>query len=224
MKRLLLVMCLSILLPSHAHAVCEKMWDTAKLARAGGEKSVLESISTSWFQGIDIVREKIDAQSGITTTLYLCEDHEPNALAWNSFGKNFTALTLGMHQIVGNNWHIYAALIGHENAHLVKNHGVNRSIFNTVMQTAFDGSINIPGASLAIESIGASYSRTEEFEADKYGMLYAHCSGFSPEEVLHLQEKLNNGSHFLSSHPSSQSRIRRLSTAISIQKRRPKCK
>ena len=224
MKRFFLVMCLATLMPSSAYAFCEKMWDTAKLARAGPTRTALAAIPTSWFQGINIVHEKIDKQSGIKTTLYLCEDHRPNAFAFDFLGQRFTALTTGMYLMFGNDWHAYAAVIGHENAHIVKQHGMSRLMLDTAMRVAANGAVSIPGASLALGAIGSSYSQSEELEADKYGMQYAYCAGFAPEAALHFHEKVKSGFHFMSSHPTSDARIRLLRKAIAKQKRWAKCK
>ena len=76
---------------------------------------------------------------------------------------------------------------------------------------------------LGISAIGASYSRDEEREADKYGMRYAYCAGFSPEGAIRLHRKLDSASNFLSSHPSSRQRIATLHSAISVQKHTPDC-
>ncbi len=228
-----------LLLPLAAQGNCEKLWDVAELAKIRAEQVTLKSggqdgvkIPTRWFQGLNIIRQKIDAQSGISTTAYLCDAREPNAFAWREGGQNFVALTVGMYDLIGDDWHAYAALVGHENTHLVKNHGrkrQKREIALTLGQMAL-GSILARNeitdqlTSLAASAFGASYSRDEEREADQYGMIYAHCAGFSPQGAIRLHKKLDSSSNFLSSHPSSKSRISALQSAIAEQTRAPKCR
>ena len=59
------------------------------------------------------------------------------------------------------------------------------------------------------------FNRTQEYEADKYGMIFMAMAGYNPEEAIKVQERMaakGNGSgvDFLSTHPSSDKRIQAL--------------
>ncbi len=219
MKYILRIMLL--LLPVSAHAVCDNMWDTAELAQQRKETIRLTGAPLYWFQGIDILRRKIDTQSGISTNLYLCDSSVPNAFAWRARGQNNTAITTGMYRLLGDDWQAYAAIVGHENAHLVKKHGLYRVLRGAAL-TVLSGHIDLP--TIAFDAVNATYGRGEEYDADRYGLGYALCAGFSPIGGVRLHKKLNSASSFLHSHPSSKSRISALQKAAEKHLRAPKCK
>ena len=59
------------------------------------------------------------------------------------------------------------------------------------------------------------FNRTQEYEADKYGMIFMAMAGYNPEEAIKVQERMaakGSGSRvdFLSTHPSSDKRIQAL--------------
>ena len=62
-------------------------------------------------------------------------------------------------------------------------------------------------------SIGLlKFNRTQEYEADKYGMIFMAIAGYNPEEAIKAQERLmavekGVNVEFLSTHPSTQNRI-----------------
>jgi len=202
-----------------ADARCSRMWDTAKVVHSGA--SPLAAIPMDWFRGIDIVRNKIDAQSGIKTNLYLCEASAPNAFAWIHRGRKGVALTTGLWLLLGNDWHAYAAIVGHENAHHALGHRVLRVTRGMTLSgiSAFTG---IPA--IGTRAINAPFSQKEELDADKHGLRYALCAGFSPGGAARLLDKLNTTSSPLHSHPSSKLRIRSLQTAAKAHERAPRCR
>ena len=57
------------------------------------------------------------------------------------------------------------------------------------------------------------FNRTQEYEADKYGMIF--MAGYNPEEAIKAEERMmklegKQNAEILSSHPSSQNRIEEL--------------
>ncbi|MGR3914409.1 MAG: M48 family metalloprotease [Gammaproteobacteria bacterium] len=212
------------------HAQCKSLWPVEELAQVHArvvelrsKRGVAARIPRDWLRALRITAARLDAAAGISTSLYLCDARAPNAFAWREGGANNVAVTLGMRTLIGNDWHAFAALLGHENAHLVKNHGARRqqralglALGESILKTLLsDGGappavfgIDLLGAGAAV--IGASYSREEEHEADAVGMRYAHCAGFAVEGALTLHRKLGGASDFLSGHPSSAKRIRAL--------------
>jgi predicted Zn-dependent protease len=59
------------------------------------------------------------------------------------------------------------------------------------------------------------WSRQQETEADKYGLIYAAMAGYDPREAIPFWERMStasgaNSPEFLSTHPSDEPRIRKL--------------
>ena len=59
------------------------------------------------------------------------------------------------------------------------------------------------------------FSRTQEYEADKYGMIFMAMAGYNPEEAIKAQERMmamekGRNVEILSTHPSTEKRIEAL--------------
>jgi len=124
-----------------------------------------------------------------------------------------------------------ASVMGHEIAHAVAKHSVERASRGVLLNTStqlidiFSGgklsSINrVTGMNTVglLSQIGIMnpFSRTQETEADYLGMIFASLSGFDIRETKKLWERMkeaNKGkepSQFMSTHPSSSERIKNL--------------
>jgi len=119
-----------------------------------------------------------------------------------------------------------AAVMGHEIAHALREHGRERAS----QQAAQNAVVGIGAAILGIGDAGASlanvvadvtfglpYSREFEREADRIGVELAARAGYDPRAAVTLWQKMaqtGNGGppQFLSTHPSEQSRIEDLRT------------
>ncbi len=121
-----------------------------------------------------------------------------------------------------------AAVIGHELAHVIAHHG-NERVSN---QLAANAGLSIAAALLSTNSqssqqlvlaglgLGLQYgvlmpfSRSHESEADRIGLDLMARSGFNPQQSIQLWQNMaragSNGPEFLSTHPSSDTRIRDL--------------
>ncbi len=123
-----------------------------------------------------------------------------------------------------------AVVLGHEITHAVAKHGNERMSEGLVQQ--------LGGAALSVamsskpeqtrslflqaydmgSTIGVSlpHSRNQEYEADKFGLMYAALAGYNPREAIPLWQRmqaLSNGQkqpEFLSDHPAEGNRIERL--------------
>jgi Zn-dependent protease with chaperone function len=224
------------LLPAWVYAGCSKGWEVTTLVATGsdhtliGERSNSYSVSARWLRGLSDTRERIDQASGIHTRLIICSSEDANAFAWRAGETNMTGVTLGMVKLLGDDFNAIAALLGHENAHLVLNHGQlqsNRSfglgviqlLAGVALEVAFQRDMGIRGlgsdlSSLGNQAISAAYSRDAEREADSHGVGYASSAGFNPTGSLTLHRLLATSSNFLSTHPSSEDRIGRLQGKI----------
>jgi Zn-dependent protease with chaperone function len=236
MRKILLL--LLFILPNVAEARCLGMWEVSTLARGPHtayrlntkDGHTLITISNSMVQKIDNISAKIDRASGVYKKLFICGNRTPNAFASRSSGVNFVAITTGLIERAGSDWDVYAALIGHENAHLVHGHGNQRQTrkfaigFLQILaqaavasMTGHDSLARTFGeevVGLGGEAIYANYSRDDEAEADRSGLNFAYQSGFDPFGAIRLHKLLGSSSDFLSSHPSSSDRIASLTAQI----------
>ena len=226
----------AVLLSKPALAGCDKGWEVATLASTKinhslvGDRNNAHFVSADWLRRLTDTRERIDRASGIYTRLLICNSEEVNGFAWKAGMTNMTAITLGMVKLLGNDFDAYAALLGHENAHLIFNHsqqksdraiglGILQLLAGVALEVIFQQNLGLRGlgsdlSSLGNQMISASYSRDAERESDRYGIKYAYQAGFDPDGALRLHRRLAMNSNFLSTHPSSEDRIQLLQKEI----------
>ena len=123
-----------------------------------------------------------------------------------------------------------AAIMGHEIAHAVREHGRERvsqalaqNVFsNVALATAGPGSAkSIDAANQIMQYVLVlPNSRQNEKEADAIGVEIAARGGYDPRAAITLWEKMSkeskgkNPPEFLSTHPSNQNRIKELSALM----------
>jgi predicted Zn-dependent protease len=119
-----------------------------------------------------------------------------------------------------------AAVMGHEIAHALREHGRERASQQAAQNAVIGIGAAILGVGGAGESVanivadvtfGLPYSREFEREADRIGVELAARAGYDPRAAVTLWQKMaqagGGGSpQFLSTHPSEQSRIADLQT------------
>ncbi len=122
-----------------------------------------------------------------------------------------------------------AIVMGHEIAHAIAKHGNERMSQAMVQQLggmALEVALaqkpqetqDIFMASYGIGSqVGAMlpWSRQQETEADKYGLIFAAMADYDPREAIPFWQRMSEASganppEFLSTHPSDETRIRKL--------------
>lgn len=126
-----------------------------------------------------------------------------------------------------------AAVIGHEIAHATARHGAERvsqnlavNVVGTGLQAGL-GSMDPRSQSLIMAAYGAGstvgvllpYSRTQERESDTIGIKYMSKAGYEPEAAVQLWQRMSELGgrapfEFLSTHPSSESRIEELRSMV----------
>lgn len=122
-----------------------------------------------------------------------------------------------------------AIVMGHEIAHAVANHG-NERMSRAMVQQLGGTALEIALAQKPEETrdlflmsygigsqVGAMlpWSRQQETEADKYGLIFAAMAGYNPEEAIPFWQRMSsagggNPPEFLSTHPSDARRIKNL--------------
>ena len=124
-----------------------------------------------------------------------------------------------------------ASVMGHEIAHAVAKHSVERASRGVLLQTGTSlidiftgGKLGQINRATGMNTVGLlsqigimnPFSRTQESEADYLGMIFASLSGFDIRETKKLWERMketNKGKEppqFMSTHPSSSKRIKDL--------------
>lgn len=126
---------------------------------------------------------------------------------------------------VATNQDQLAAVIGHEVAHVIAGHSASRVSNQMAAQlgvgavaagTGYDPQMIGMGANLLLLM---PFGRGDEREADALGMDYMARAGFDPRQAVELwrnMERQGGGAppQFLSTHPSTESRIRDLSERV----------
>jgi metalloendopeptidase OMA1, mitochondrial len=160
----------------------------------------------------------------------LFESNDPNAFALPG-GK--VGVYTGILPITKDDAGL-ATVVAHEIAHASARHGAERVSQGMVAQvggavlSAALGAYGIGGATqdLAMQAYGLGtqygvllpYSRTQELEADRIGLLYMARAGYDPREAIAFWQRFaayNSGKggsapEFLSTHPLDQNRIAQL--------------
>ncbi|MCD6673796.1 MAG: M48 family metalloprotease [Burkholderiaceae bacterium] len=176
---------------------------------------------TVQIKSIHEIKERIEQAARIRARLLISHDKEPNAYAGRMNGWLSIGLTSGMIDLLGNDRDAYAAVLGHEFAHLHLNHSKAREERRVPMQAAsliLGTALSIAGVPLGgtIADVGTtmietSYSRDEERDADAKGLEYVIQAGFDPHGAVRLWERMQTQASgfslpFLSTHPMSQER------------------
>jgi len=121
-----------------------------------------------------------------------------------------------------------ATVMGHEIAHAIARHsmeqyalqlgaaalGVATSGKSAMAQTVVNQAYGI-GGQLAV----LKYSRSNESEADKLGLIFMAMAGYNPSEAVSFWERMANGKisstpEFLSTHPSDARRIANIQSLL----------
>jgi len=124
-----------------------------------------------------------------------------------------------------------AAVMGHEVAHAVAKHSVERAsrgvLLNTgarIIDIASGGVLSEINRTTGMDTVGMlaqiglmnPFSRKQESEADYLGMIFSSLSGYDIRETVKIWERMkevNKGKEqpqFMSTHPSSDTRIKQL--------------
>ena len=126
-----------------------------------------------------------------------------------------------------------AAVMGHEIAHAVAKHSVERASRGVLIQTGTTlidifsgGALSQINRSTGMDTVGLissigimnPFNRKQESEADYLGMIFSSLSGYDIRETEKIWERMkevNKGKEppqFMSTHPSSDNRIRNIQT------------
>jgi len=240
MKRILLVI-LSLLFSLSSFAE-DMTWDLDIVVHEAQKYPALNAKTTNGMQitltkdyinKLDEIRKSISQQSGIYPKFLISSSDMVNAGATWQNGQPVTIFTLGILNKIGQDYDALAAVVSHEYSHLTLRHMQSQQTANAVVDilaglaimaidSSYGGSARNPyrglyqtGLDLTSNLAKSSYSRSEEIEADVQGVKYMMAAGYSAEGAIRLQQNLiPSDSSFFSTHPSSDTRVEKIRTAM----------
>ena len=160
---------------------------------------------------------------------YILIDNKKVRNAWCMPGGKIAVYT-GMLDVTKNTNGL-AAVMGHEVAHAVAKHSVERAsrgvLLNTgtrIVDIVSGGVLSDINRVTGMNTVGLlsqlgimnPFNRKQESEADYLGMIFSSLSGYDIRETVKIWERMkefNKGkepSQFMSTHPSSDNRIKQL--------------
>lgn len=187
------------------------------------------SIEYSTYEMMEKVNADIMHASEIKPQFRLVADQKPNAHARVINGDRYIIINSGIMNIIGSNKDEYAYLIGHECAHLKKDHAKEQKTHTTKIKGIGDtiiagvecigmafglplGLISSFSVDSGTELVSLKYDRDQEREADQLAIDFVIAAGYDPKGAITFHEKLAplvNDSFFsiFSTHPSKKERI-----------------
>ena len=160
---------------------------------------------------------------------YILIENKKVRNAWCMPGGKIAVYT-GMLEVTKNTNGL-AAVMGHEIAHAVAKHSVERASRRAILNTGtqlFDiftgGKLSQVNRATGMDTIGLlsqlgimnPFTRKQESEADYLGMIFSSLSGYDIRETTKIWERMkefNKGKsqpEFLSTHPSADNRIKKI--------------
>jgi|TARA_B110000967_G_scaffold135310_1_gene138155 predicted Zn-dependent protease len=206
----------------------EKFKEKAKLIPDGKDIKLIKEIGTKIERSVSTFFKKQNKKDPTEyfDWEYVLVDNDKVKNAWCMPGGKIAVYT-GMLKITENK-HALAAVMGHEIAHAVAKHSIERqsaavtiNISTQIADVFLGGAINrtrntvgqASGMDILKLGIMNPFGRKQETEADYLGLIFSSLSGYNIKESVKLWERMaesNKGKEppqFLSTHPSSANRI-----------------
>ena len=160
---------------------------------------------------------------------YILIDNKKVKNAWCMPGGKI-AVYSGMLEVTKNT-NALAAVMGHEIAHAVAKHSVERASRSVMLQTGTQlidifsgGKLSQVNRATGMDTVGLlkqiglmnPFTRKQETEADYLGLIFSSLSGYDIRETTKFWERMRDGNKgkeppaFMNTHPSSQKRIENL--------------
>ena len=164
---------------------------------------------------------------------YILIDRPKVKNAWCMPGGKIAIYT-GILKIT-KNIHGLAAVMGHEIAHAVAKHSVERAsrtavvnVGTQIIDIVSGGKLSTINRTTGMNTVGMlsqvglfnPFGRKQESEADFLGLIFASLSGYDIRETINVWKRMkvaNKGkepSEFWSTHPSSENRIKNITSWI----------
>ena len=214
-----------------AALVYEKIKEKEKMSEDKKKLNEIKDIGKRMEDSISEYFSKSDIEdptTGFNWEYILIEDKKVKN-AWCMPGGKIAIYT-GILDITKNTNGL-AAVMGHEIAHAVAKHSVERASRGVIVKTGTQlidiftgGKLSQVNRVTGMNTVGLlsqigimnPFSRTQESEADYLGMIFSSLSGYDIRETKKLWERMKASkkgkeiSEFMSTHPSSDTRIKNL--------------
>ena len=217
-------------LNAQAAAIYEKIKKKEKMSNDKNKLNEIKEIGSRIEFSVNeyFEREKLpNPTSNFEWEYILIESKKKNA--WCMPGGKIAVYT-GILDITKNSNGL-AAVMGHEIAHAVAKHSVERASRSVVLQTGTQlidifsgGKLSQVNRATGMDTVGLlqqigimnPFTRKQETEADYLGLIFSSLSGYDIRETTKFWERMkekNKGKEppaFMNTHPSSQKRIENL--------------
>jgi len=218
-------------LNAQAAEIYEKIKEKEKMSDDKETLASIKNIGKKMENSIDeyFNRNEVENPTANFQWEYILIDNKKMRNAWCMPGGKIAVYTGILDATKNTNG--LAAVMGHEIAHAVAKHSVERASRSVLLNTSTQlidifsgGKLSQVNRVTGMNTVGLlsqiglmnPFTRTQESEADYLGMIFSSLSGYDISETVKLWERmkeLNKGkepAEFMSTHPSSDNRIRNL--------------
>ena len=218
-------------LNAQAAEIYEKIKEKEKMSDDKKTLSSIKNIGKKMENSIDEYFNKNEVENPTANFQweYILIDNKKMRNAWCMPGGKIAVYTGILDATKNTNG--LAAVMGHEIAHAVAKHSVERASRGILLNTSTQlidifsgGKLSQVNRVTGMNTVGLlsqiglmnPFTRTQESEADYLGMIFSSLSGHDIRETVKLWERmkeLNKGKEppeFMSTHPSSDNRIKNL--------------
>ena len=218
-------------LKAQAAQIYEKVKDKEKMSDDKKKLDEIKEIGKKMEDSISeyFYRSKLNDPTLNFDWEYILIDNKKVRNAWCMPGGKIAIYT-GILDVTKNKNGL-AAVMGHEVAHAVAKHSIERAsrgvLLNTgtrIIDIATGGIISDINRTTGMNTVGLlsqigimnPFNRKQESEADYLGMIFSSLSGYDIRETVKIWERMktfNKGKEppqFMSTHPSSDNRIKKL--------------
>jgi len=218
-------------LNAQAAEIYEKIKEKEKMSDDKETLASIKNIGKKMENSIDEYFNRNDVENPTANFQweYILIDNKKMRNAWCMPGGKIAVYTGILDATKNTNG--LAAVMGHEIAHAVAKHSVERASRGVLLNTSTQlidifsgGKLSQVNRVTGMNTVGLlsqiglmnPFTRTQESEADYLGMIFSSLSGHDIRETVKLWERmkeLNKGKEppeFMSTHPSSDNRIKNL--------------
>tara|TARA_B100000902_G_scaffold379631_1_gene414135 strand:- start:52 stop:879 length:828 start_codon:yes stop_codon:yes gene_type:complete len=222
-------------LNAQAARIYEKVKEKEKMSKDIKKLNEIREIGKKMENSIGeyFYQAKIDDPTANFDWEYILIDNKKVRNAWCMPGGKIAVYT-GMLDVTKNNNGL-AAVMGHEIAHAVAKHSVERASRSTLLNTGTQlidiftgGKLSQVNRTTGMNTVGLlsqiglmnPFNRKQESEADYLGLIFSSLSGYDIRETTKIWERMkefNKGKtppEFMSTHPSADNRIKKINEWI----------
>ncbi len=218
-------------LNAQAAQIYEKVKEKEKLSDDTKKLDEIKNIGKRMENSIDeyFYKEKLDNPTINFDWEYILIDNKKVRNAWCMPGGKIAVYT-GILEVTKNTNGL-AAVMGHEIAHAVAKHSVERASRGVILNTSTQlidifsgGKLSQVNRATGMNTVGLlsqlgimnPFNRKQESEADYLGMIFSSLSGYDIRETVKIWQRMkefNKGKappEFMSTHPSADNRIKQI--------------